>query len=71
MKKLISEETNEQVQEIDARVSPIKKGSRKKEKVFATEDIVLFFMSLGFGAMFLLMIWIFGVSMPSGWTFYP
>lgn len=71
MKKLISEETNEQVQEFDAQVSLIKESSKKKEKIFATEDIFLFCMSLGFGAIFLLLIWIFGVSIPTGWTFYP
>jgi hypothetical protein len=68
---MISKETNQQVREISPPVPLVKRKPKKKEKFFTNEDIVIFFMSLGMGVLFLLLIWIFEVSIPTSWIFYP
>jgi hypothetical protein len=49
--------------------SILKPKSKKKEKIFSAEDFALLFMATGIGVIILILIWVFQVSIPSGWTF--
>lgn len=44
---------------------------KKKQKYFSSEDVVLMVLSLGISAIFILLIWVFGITIPPGWTMFP
>ena len=52
-------------------ISILKPESKKKEKIFLGEDFALLFMATGIGVILLILIWVFQVTIPSGWTFMP
>jgi hypothetical protein len=61
------EEPTEELQEVSA----LKPEVKKKQNYFSIEDIVLMVTSLGISTLFILLILVFGISIPPGWTMFP
>lgn len=61
------EKTEQKIEEL----SILKPGIKKKDKILSAKDYALLFMLSAIEVIFLILIWVFQVSIPPGWMFMP
>lgn len=61
----------ENIDEIAEEIKLTKEIKKKKRNFYTTEEIVLITTVAGIGIIFLILMWVFGVSFTPGWTFFP
>ena len=59
------------IDEIAEEIELTKEVKKKKRNFYTTQEIVLITTVAGIGIIFLILMWVFGVSFTPSWTFFP